>query len=228
MCARARASVGSYSTSPPGSPSLGLLPDHWEPQHPAPSPVAASAVSWRVRQGSHPWKQSPARYQLGNSVAATLAALRSRCVQRRACIIWIFCLTAHRLWLSYSDLATVMAGSPQNRTSTRPGLSCLLMRYAQHTSPPPLPAVGPSLFQMSFLLLSNLPATHSEPGLFFISLGGLQFYVIFLNFILCGLILLARLLENVLLLFYHYFVLYYPISSPINIVNIFLKRCLFP
>ena len=55
--------------------------------------------------------------------------------------------------------------------------------------------------QMSFLLLSNHPATGSELGHFLILLGGLQFYVTFLSFVLYGLILLARLLENLLLLF---------------------------
>ena len=72
------------------------------------------------------------------------------------------------------------------------------------------------------------PLVRSELGLFLILLGGLQFYVTFLNFILCGLILLARLLENLLLLFYHCFILNYPVSRPISVFQIFMKRCLFP
>ena len=107
--------------------------------------------------------------------------------------------------------------------------TCLLLT-AQHTFNPLPPAVGPSLFQMSFLLLSNHP-THSfcagTPSHFSgksIVLCDLPwFHLIRIDFFL-----FTRCPENLLLLFYQYFFLYYSVSKPINIFQIFLKWWLIP
>ena len=102
--------------------------------------------------------------------------------------------------------------------------ACLLLT-AQHTFNPLPPAVGPSLFQMSFLLLRNHP-THSF-------CAGTPSHFSGKSIVLCDLpwfhlmwtefFLFTRRPENLLLLFYQYFFLYYPISKPINIFQIFLK-----
>ena len=104
--------------------------------------------------------------------------------------------------------------------------TCLLLT-AQHTFNPLPPAVGPSLFQMSFLL-SNHPTHSFCAGTPHFSgkstvLCDLWFYLIWTDFFL-----FTRCPENLLLLFYQYFFLYYSVSKPINIFWIFLKWWLFP
>ena len=100
--------------------------------------------------------------------------------------------------------------------------ACLLL-IAQHMFNPLPPAVGPSLFQMSFLL-SNHPTHSFWAGTPYFSGKSIVlcdlpwFHLIWTDFFL-----FTRCPENLLLLFYQYFVLYYSVSKPINTFWIFLK-----
>jgi len=104
--------------------------------------------------------------------------------------------------------------------------ACLLL-IAQHTFNPLPPAVGPSLFQMSFFLLSNHP-THSfcagTPHLgevySFMWSSLISSYMDWFFFLQMS----GKLAST----FQPVCVLYYPISKPNNILQIFLKWWLSP